>query len=195
MRSQGLVDRPTILTALVICFVAAGALHPPSASLAADSQSTAETSSPDAAEATGPVDFELPDSKGDLHKLSDLRGRWVLVNFWATWCTPCVTEIPIIQTFVDAHADTLSAVGINFEEIDRPTLQQAIEALDIRYLVVQAGEAPIVPFEPLKGLPSTFFVSPEGRLVYRHTGELSEPELTTAWQAAKAQYGEDAGNN
>lgn len=134
------------------------------------------------------VDFTLPDSDGQLHHLSDLRGRWVLVNFWATWCTPCVTEIPIIQQFVETHADSLVAIGINFEEIDSAMLQQAITDLEIRYLVVQAGESPILPFEPLKGLPSTFLVSPDGHLMYRHTGELSASQLDAAWQAARAVY-------
>jgi len=138
------------------------------------------------------VNFELPDTDGVLHRLSDARGRWVLVNFWATWCAPCVTEIPIIQKFVRARADSLTAIGINFEEIDRRSLQTAIEELDIRYLVVQAGDAPILPFEPLKGLPSTFLVNPDGGLVFRHTGELSEQQLEDAFKTAVTDYSKAA---
>lgn len=192
MRLPGLVEKSLVLCAFLITFSVA--VFYPGAALLAENKSASDPttgSTPRVADnVSADVDFELPDSEGRLHRLRDLRGQWVLVNFWATWCTPCVTEIPVIQKFVNTHANTLSAIGVNFEEIDRATLAEAIEHLEIEYLVVQAGDAPIVPFEPLKGLPSTFLVSPEGRLVYRHTGELSEQDLAAAWQAAKVEYGE-----
>jgi len=155
---------------------------------ACSAQTGAESASAETAVIALSVDFELPDTAGVLHRLSDARGRWVLVNFWATWCAPCVTEIPVIQKFVQARADTLTAIGINFEEIDRRSLQTAVEQLDIEYLIVQAGEAPILPFEPLKGLPSTFLVNPDGSLVFRHTGELTEQQLKDAFSTAVGNY-------
>jgi thiol-disulfide isomerase/thioredoxin len=48
-------------------------------------------------------DFQLSDLDGNIHRLSDLRGQRVLLNFWATWCPPCRAEMPAIQEFVDAH--------------------------------------------------------------------------------------------
>lgn len=133
------------------------------------------------------VDFSLADTLGKLHQLSAHRGNWVLVNFWATWCGPCVREMPALQRLDDAH-DDLTVIGINFEEIDTPTLNTAIDKLALRYLVVRSSEEPILPFEPLIGLPSTFFVSPEGFLVYRHTGELSEAELETTFDEVRKRH-------
>jgi len=127
------------------------------------------------------VDFELPDIDGNMHRLSDFRGQWVVVNFWATWCGPCVREIPILNE-VEAMSEPVDAVviGIDFEEIDAVSLRRAMEVLKINYLVLRIGSVPLIPFEPLKGLPSTFVVSPEGKIVYRHSGEIKKKTLIDA---------------
>lgn len=117
------------------------------------------------------VDFSLPDVDGTLHRLSDHRGKWVVINFWATWCGPCMVEIPELIDFHERHKDDDAIViGVNFEQIETPDLVKFIDEMGINYLVVRAGEAPILPFEPLKGLPSTFFVDPHGEYVASHAG-------------------------
>ena len=117
------------------------------------------------------VDFSLPDADGKLHRLSDHRGKWVVINFWATWCGPCMVEIPELIDFHERHKDDDALViGVNFEEIETPDLVKFIDEMGINYLVVRAGDKPILPFEPLKGLPSTFFVDPHGEYVASHAG-------------------------
>ena len=119
------------------------------------------------------VDFSLPDAAGEVHRLSDYRGQWVVINFWATWCGPCMVEIPELMRFHERHKDDDAVViGVNFEQIETPDLVKFIDEMGINYLVVRAGDAPILPFEPLKGLPSTFFVDPHGEYVADHTGPL-----------------------
>ena len=120
------------------------------------------------------VDFSLPDADGRMHRLSDHRGKWVVINFWATWCGPCMVEIPELMRFHERHKDhDAIVIGVNFEEIDTPDLVKFIAEMDINYLVVRAGDKPILPFEPLKGLPSTFFVDPHGELVASHVGPVT----------------------
>ncbi len=133
------------------------------------------------------VDFELHDVDGKVHRLSDYRGQWVIVNFWATWCGPCVREIPILSE-ISRSSDPVETkvIGIDFEEIDDASLRFAIKKLSIDYLVLRIGSAPLVPFEPLKGLPSTFIVSPEGKIVFRHAGEINKQTLKDALQNAAA---------
>ena len=117
------------------------------------------------------VDFSLPDASGELHRLSDYRGKWVVVNFWATWCGPCMVEIPELIDFHERHKDDHAVViGINFEEIEAADLVKFIDEMGINYLVVRHSVAPIVPFEPLKGLPSTFVVDPRGEYFARLIG-------------------------
>ena len=102
------------------------------------------------------ADFSLPDVDGKLHRLSDHRGKWVVINFWATWCGPCMVEIPELIGFHERHKDDDAIViGVNFEQIETSDLVKFIDEMGINYLVVRAGDKPILPFEPLKGLPST----------------------------------------
>ena len=120
------------------------------------------------------VDFSLPDADGRVHRLSDHRGKWVVINFWATWCGPCMVEIPELMRFHERHKDDDAVViGVNFEEIETPDLVKFIAEMDINYLVVRAGDTPVLPFEPLKGLPSTFFVDPHGEYVASHVGPVT----------------------
>ena len=122
----------------------------------------------------GGVDFSLPDVTGQVHRLSDHRGKWVVVNFWATWCGPCMAEIPELVRFHERHKDHDAVViGVNFEEIETPALAAFIARMRIGYPVVRAGGEPLLPFEPLKGLPSTFFVNPRGELAAGHTGPVT----------------------
>ena len=137
---------------------------------AADDAGGADAGGADA----GGVDFSLPDVAGRMHRLSDHRGKWVVVNFWATWCGPCMVEIPELMRFHERHKDhDAIVIGVNFEKIEPPALEAFIEEMGIDYLVVRAGDTPILPFEPLKGLPSTFFVTPRGELVASHAGPVT----------------------
>ena len=125
-----------------------------------------------------PAAFELLDTSGQQHRLEDYRGNWVIVNFWATWCGPCIKEIPELKRFYQRHRDNgVVVIGINFEELTVDQLKQAIGEFDIDYPVLRVGSVPLVPFEPLKGLPSTFAVSPQGRMVKSWIGPVNEETL------------------
>ena len=124
------------------------------------------------------VDFELSDIHGKMHRLSDYRGQWVIVNFWATWCAPCLEEIPMLREIAKMEEPVQPVViGIDFEEIEKEPLQKFIEEFEIDYLVLLIGDTPLIPFEPLKGMPTTFVVSPEGKIVYRHVGLVTKETL------------------
>lgn len=117
------------------------------------------------------VDFSLKDVEGKTHRLSDYRGKWVIVNYWATWCPPCLTEIPELVDFhEDYQARDAVVLGINFEEIETARLTEFVEDYFINYpvLLEKPGRSSVMGKIP--GLPTTFVVSPKGEIVARQVG-------------------------
>jgi thiol-disulfide isomerase/thioredoxin len=133
------------------------------------------------------AEFRLPALSGGELRLSQFQGQWVIVNFWATWCVPCLHEIPELIDFHDRHRERNAVVvGVNFEEIETAQLVEFVSAQNINYPIVQAGLEPLVPFEPLQGLPSTFFVDPGGRYVARHLGPITAVTIEATLERLRA---------
>jgi cytochrome c biogenesis protein CcmG, thiol:disulfide interchange protein DsbE len=114
----------------------------------------------------------------DLVDLTAYRGQPLVVNFWASWCAPCVQEMPDFQQFSQELGATVPLLGVNVQ--DAPANAQAfVDELGITYdlAIDPAGElyAEVGAF----GMPTTLFVTPEGTIVYRHTGPLDADELRT----------------
>lgn len=121
--------------------------------------------------ATFAPDFRLPTLAGDAVALRDQRGRWVLINFWATWCIPCREELPYLQQLADAHADQLTVLGINMRE-SAAEIQPFVEALGITFpILLQPDNETLLAYN-IRGLPLSFVVSPQGELLWRQVGPL-----------------------
>ena len=135
------------------------------------------------------VDFTLPDINGKLHSLSDFEGQWVVINFWATWCSPCIQEIPHLRKIAKTTEPVQPVViGIDFEEAEKDVLQEFMDQLQMDYLVLIVGEAPLIPFEPLKGLPTTFLVSPNREIVADWVGAVTEQKVIDELSKQVAQF-------
>ncbi|WP_297529325.1 TlpA disulfide reductase family protein [Thiohalobacter sp.] len=134
------------------------------------------------------IDFSLPDVEGKPRSLSEFRGKWVVVNYWATWCPPCLEEIPDLVDFHERHKDGDAVVlGINYEDIDPRRLRAFIEEYFISYpVLVSSDMAPPHPDMPVGGLPTTYIISPEGELVARQVGTVTA-ELLEKYLARKQQ--------
>ena len=124
------------------------------------------------------VDFVLSDLDGKDHRLSDYRGKWVVVNYWATWCPPCIEEMPELVFFHDAHKDKDAIVlGINIEDVPDKTVRDFLEDHFITYPVVLTEPARSGPLGKIPALPTTFLVSPEGEVVHRKLGRVDKEYL------------------
>lgn len=130
-----------------------------------------------------PVDFKLQDIHGKTHALSDYRGKWVIVNFWATWCPPCLDEIPELIDFHQAHSKKDAVVlGVDYEQPDLDYLKEFVEQTFINYPVLRITAGEKFPFGSLRGLPTTIIVSPQGIPVVKRTGAVTRVELEQAIQ-------------
>ena len=120
------------------------------------------------------IDMPLTDINGNKVNLKSYQGKWVVVNYWATWCPPCIVEMPELQSFHDEHVkkDAL-VIGINTELIGKQQLQSFLEDYFITYPIfsskpTQQSELGLIP-----GLPTTFLVTPEGEVVARQVGPVT----------------------
>jgi thiol-disulfide isomerase/thioredoxin len=121
-----------------------------------------------------PVDFTLNDVDGKPRSLSEFRGKWVIVNYWATWCPPCLDEIPDLVEFHEKHKDKDAVVlGINFEEADPERLQEFLDQHFMTYPVLSMDPVPVTPLGPVLGLPTTYIISPQGERVARQEGPIT----------------------
>ena len=124
-------------------------------------------------------DFTLSDINGKQHKLSDYRGKNVLIIFWATWCRPCIREIPhLIELRNSIGEDKLAILAISNES---PALvKRAAADLKINYTVLCSGlHIMPPPFNSIYSIPSSFFVRPDGKIKLATEG-LIQLEATKA---------------
>ena len=130
------------------------------------------------AEAAPAIAFSLQDLDGRTHTLSDYRGKWVVVNFWATTCPPCIREMPELSAFHNRHKDRDAIVlGVNFEDIRESWMRRFLKSVDVSYPVLPWGTAPATPFGQVFALPTTFIVSPDGTTVARYTGTVTAADI------------------
>lgn len=121
---------------------------------------------------------------GSTWDLADHRGQWVVVNFWATWCRPCLEEMPELSALgtMRAHIDV---VGLAWEEITPEAMRGFLEQHPVAYPVAIIGtDRPPTGFQMPRGLPMTYLIAPDGSVARRFLGPVTALELENAIAAA-----------
>ena len=170
--------------ALVACDRGDDAATPAAGSVVAAATPSAEAPPEEApeADASEPATprLALPTLDGATYDLADHRGKWVVVNFWATWCAPCLKEMPELSA-LDAMNEHIEVVGLAYEEIDDADMRAFLDKHPVVYpIAVLDVTAPPEDFDTPRGLPMTYLIAPDGRVAHKVLGPVTAREIEEA---------------
>lgn len=136
-----------------------------------------------------PMSAQLPTLKvktiqGQDYDLAAHRGKWVVVNFWATWCAPCLKEMPELSA-LDAMREHVEVIGLAYEEIEPADLVTFLKTHPVVYpvAIVDVYDPP-KDFETPRGLPLTYLIGPDGKIAKQFLGPVTASEVEAAITAA-----------
>ena len=114
---------------------------------------------------------------GKTFDLAAQRGKWVIVNYWATWCVPCIKEMPDISRFVTAHKNVV-AIGLAYEDSEPADIKAFLAKHPVAYPIAQVTlDQPPKDFDEPRGLPTTYLISPDGKVAKHIVGPVTEASL------------------
>ena len=128
-------------------------------------------------ESEHPVDFTLQRLHGEAVKLSGYREKWVVLNYWATWCAPCRKEIPDLSALNEARDDVI-VLGLAFEDTEIENFDEFLEEFQPSYPILLVDVyAPPEPFGAPRVLPTTIILNPEGYAVKTFLGPVTREDI------------------
>jgi peroxiredoxin len=115
-------------------------------------------------------DFTLKSQKGDNLKLSELRGKVVLINFWASWCGPCRQEMPVLdELYQHYHSLDFTVLGVNVEQTSDDA-KSLLKDVSVSFPILFDSDNKVSKMYDVKGMPSTVLVDRDGNVRYMHMG-------------------------
>lgn len=119
--------------------------------------------------------FTLKDMSGVKHSLSTYKGKWVLVNYWATWCPSCLEEMPdLVNLFNQRHNKDLMVIGVVFDYDSVQSVKAYVDEMQMKYPVVLGDETVSAQIGSADVLPTTFIYNPRGELVKIRRGLITK---------------------
>ncbi|MFT5211759.1 MAG: thiol-disulfide isomerase/thioredoxin [Flavobacterium sp.] len=107
---------------------------------------------------------DFQDVAGNSIHVDDLEQKWLIVNYWATWCAPCIAEIPELNELAAEHTDTLVVVGVNFDQPDFADLPGQVKKMKIEFPVLREDPSQKLGIKMPMVLPTTYIFAPGGEL-------------------------------
>jgi peroxiredoxin len=125
-----------------------------------------------------PYDFSLPDLKGKIHTLKEFQGKIILLNFWATWCPSCKEDITSLIAIYNQYKDSgLEIVGISLDKKELGVVDSFVQEMKIPYTILLGDEVVVKNYGGFKGIPTTFLLDRNGRIVKKYSGQITEEAL------------------
>ncbi|MFZ1729660.1 MAG: TlpA disulfide reductase family protein [Bacteroidota bacterium] len=127
--------------------------------------------------------FSLKDRDGKTVTLESLKGKVIVLNFWATWCPPCRAEIPAFKSAYDKYkAKGVEIVGISLDQKGWSVIKPFLDNQKIQYPVL-LGDAEIArDYGNIRSIPTTFIIDRKGKVVDSHVGAMTEEALVKAFE-------------
>jgi thiol-disulfide isomerase/thioredoxin len=130
------------------------------------------------ASAAQAVEYVLPDLQGRMQSLQQYRGKWLIVNYWASWCQSCIKEIPELNALhTHLASQDVVVVGVNFESLDVASLQTVVRTAGIQYPVLRSEPVPETPLGRVPALPTTYIIDPQGAVVAGQVGVVTRKDI------------------
>jgi len=125
------------------------------------------------------IAFSLPDLTGKPRNIDEWQGKIRIINFWATWCPPCLKEIPEFIKLQNSHNKDLQFIGIAID--DKQAVEEYLKTIEINYPMLIAGDEGIALSRELgnivNAVPFTLIVDQQGQIMHRQPGELSNEKI------------------
>jgi len=102
--------------------------------------------------------------------IEDYQGKWLVLNYWAEWCAPCIEEIPELNHLQKQFADQLVVAGVNFDRLQGEALGKLVRAMSIEYLNIENDPADALRLARPAALPTTYIFNPQGQLAAKLVG-------------------------
>ena len=120
---------------------------------------------------------DFVDADGNGYSLANLHGKYVFVNYWATWCAPCIKEIPELNKLNKEHADDLIILGVDFDQVEGEELKKEIAKMNITFPVFAREPSKLLGVKIPQVLPTTYVFDREGKLKATLVGPQTEASL------------------
>ncbi len=119
----------------------------------------------------------IDDSFGNPIRLSDYHGKWVLINYWAAWCGPCLKEMPALNRLCQRYKNQVVVLGVNFDHLSNDQLQKLKQRFAINYPVLSQFPIETVSKDAIDVVPTTFIINPQGKLFAILKGPQTDQQL------------------
>ncbi len=192
---------PLILASVVLLAACQRDAEPAAAAPAADAPAAdaaaPRTQGDDGAAGNGGVvaaTVEMPTFTGTTvdggsYDLATHRGNWVVVNFWATWCGPCIKEMPELSA-LHTMRQNIEVVGLAYEDIETADMQAFLEERPVSYpVVILDPMRPPQDFATPRGLPTTYLIAPDGKVARHFLGPVTAHDIEQAVAAGGGEAG------